>query len=177
MAIDIPPWSHGSTCAAQALLLRRVAALGVNCHHDALRTVARRSVFNDLRIGDGCRIETGLVRPGVEQQAHVVYAAHAASHCQGNEYLARHRLDDMQDQAALVTGCRDVQKGKFVRSLVVVTGGNLDRVPGIAQGDKVDALDDPSAGDIEARNDSFCKHGYQARRSAVPPERAAGRLG
>ena len=47
-----------------------------------------------------------LVGAGVEQPAHVVDLAHAAADGERDEDLRRHRLDDVQDDVALVARSR-----------------------------------------------------------------------
>ena len=126
-ALGEPP----AGAAGRGVLAR--AALGVDRHHDALRAVLRRRGADHVRVGDGGGIEAGLVRPGVQQPAHVFHRAHAAAHGQRDEDLRGHRLDDVEDQVAAVAGGRDVQEGQFVGALLVVAGGDLHRVAGIAQ--------------------------------------------
>ena len=76
----------------------------------------------------------------------------------------------VQDQVALVAGRGDVEEGQLVGALLVVAGGDLDRIAGVAQLDEVDALDDAAGGDVEAGNDSFGEHaamgGVRQRRVA-----------
>ena len=43
----------------------------------------------------------------------------------------------------------------FIGALLVVARRDFNRVPGIAQFDKIDALDDAAAGDVEAGDDAF----------------------
>jgi hypothetical protein len=61
----------------------------------------------------------------------------------------------VQDQVATIAGGSDVQKSEFVGTLVVVAGGDFYRITGIAQLNKIDALDHAAASDVEAGNDSF----------------------
>jgi len=61
----------------------------------------------------------------------------------------------VQDEVAPVTGGGDVEEGEFVGALLVVAGGNLDRVAGVAQFDEVDALDDATTGHVQAGDDAF----------------------
>ena len=50
------------------------------------------------------------------------------------------------------------RKRQLVGAFAVVDAGDLHRVAGVAQLEKLDAFDDPAGFDIEARNDSFCQH-------------------
>ena len=58
-------------------------------------------------------------------------------------------------QITPVTGSGNVEKSEFVSALVVVAGGDFYRVACIAQLDKVNALDDASARDVQAGNDAL----------------------
>ena len=53
---------------------------------------------------------------------------------------------------------RDVEKGQFVCALIVVAGGNFNRVTGIAQLGEIDTFDHAAIGDVEAGNDAGFKH-------------------
>ena len=65
----------------------------------------------------------------------------------------------MQDQVPAIAGGGNVQECELVSTLRVVAGGNLDRVAGVAQLDKVDAFYDTATGHVEAGDDSLGKHG------------------
>ena len=133
MAVDVPARAGQRAIVRHTPLLLVGAALGVDRHHDALRAVLAGHIVDQLRIGNGGRIEAGLVGAGIEQPAHVFDRAHAAADRQRNEHLAGDRLDDVQDQVAAVAGGGDVEKREFVGALFVVARGDLDRVTGVAQ--------------------------------------------
>ena len=97
---------------------------------------------------------------GVMQPAHVFDDAHAATHGERDEHLVGDRLDHMQDDVARIAGRRDVQEGQLVGALLVIAAGDLDRVAGITQLDKIDALDDTAGGDVKTGNDAFGEHGW-----------------
>ena len=90
----------------------------------------------------------------VEQPPHVGRAPHAAPDRQRNEHLRRDRLDDVNDGVALVRARGDVEEDQLVGALGVVEPGHLDGVACVAQLAEVDALDDPSGVDVEARHDT-----------------------
>ena len=108
-----------------------------------------------MRVGNGGRVETGFVRAGVEQPSHIIYRSHPAPHGQWDEYLRGHRFDHVQDQATIVAGGCDIQKGELIRALLVVTRSNLHRIARVAQLNKVDTFDDTATGDVKAGDDSF----------------------
>jgi len=132
--------------------------LGVDRHHDALRTVLLRGVEHQLRVRHGRRVHADLVRAGIEQAAHIGHFAHAATDGERNEHLRSDGLDDVQDQAAIVAGGGDVEEGQFVGALLVVATGDFHRVAGVAQLGEVDALDHAAIGHVQAGNDAFGKH-------------------
>ena len=66
-------------------------------------------------------------------------------------------LDDMHNRVAIVGRRGNVEERNLVGAFLVVSACDLDRVTGIANVDKLDALDDPAGVDVEAGDDSFCK--------------------
>ena len=151
VAVDIP-----ALAARQHVLAK--AELGINRHHDALGTIALRHFLDDLRPRQGGRIETGFVGTGIEQTAHIVHGANATTHGQGNKHLRGHRLDDVQNQVTSVAGGCDVEECELVGSLLVVARRDLDRVASVAQGLKVDALNNPPTGHVQTGNDALGEH-------------------
>ena len=73
----------------------------------------------------------------------------------GMKTCVRDRLDDVEDEAALVAARGDVEEGELVGALLVVAPRDLDRIAGIAQADEVDAFDDAPGGDVEAGDDAL----------------------
>jgi hypothetical protein len=49
---------------------------------------------------------------------------------------------------SIVAAGGDVEKAQLICALFIVTARNLDRVPGVAQFDEVDALDHAAAGHV-----------------------------
>src|SRR4029077_7819349 len=107
------------------------------------------------RVLDCCGVDTHLVGAGIEQPSYVLHRAHATAHGQGNEDLRGNRLDDVQDDAAIVRARGDVQKTQLVRPLLVVAARDLDRISRVAQADEIDSLDHAAAGNVEARDDAL----------------------
>ena len=163
MAVHIPTRATGRQVVA-------LTPLGIDGHHDALRAVLVRRVADDLRVGNGRRVEADLVGARVEQTANVIDRAHAATDGEGDEDLRRHRLDDVEDQVTPIAGGGDVEEGEFVGALLVVARSDLDRVTGIAQLHEVDAFDDPPARDVQAGDDAFGQHGQQPRLAPGRPK-------
>ena len=96
-----------------------------------------------------------LVGTGVEQPPHVLDFSDPATDRQRDEDLCRHRLDDRQNEIALVAAGGNVEKREFVGALLVVARGDFDRIAGIAQADEIDALDYAAGFDVETGDDAF----------------------
>ena len=164
VAVNIPAWAACQQLVANPLL-------GINRHHYALGAVALRGLLYELWAIDGGGIETGLVGAGIEQAAHIVDRAHPATHGQGDEFLGGHRLDDVQNQVAPVAGGGDVEKGEFVRPLGVVAGRDCYWIASVAQIDKINSLDDPTASHVQAGNDALGQHALTPRPTGLGAHR------
>lgn len=136
----------------------RADALGVDRDHDALAADPVGRLAHQLRAVHGGGINRDLVGPGIQQAADILHRPHAATHGQRDKDLARDLLDHMQDGVAIITGGRDIEKGDLVRALRVVAPRDLHRVAGIADADKVHALDDAAGIDIQAGDDALGQH-------------------
>jgi hypothetical protein len=96
-----------------------------------------------------------LVGAGHQDAARVGHGADAAAHGQRDEDLARGARHHVGHDFAGVAGGGDVEEDQLVGAVAVVAVGQFHGVAGIAQVDEVDALDDASAGDVEAGDDAF----------------------
>ena len=65
-------------------------------------------------------------------------------------------LRELSQGLALLMRGGNVQEDQLVSSLPTVRRSQFDRVAGIAQVDKIDALDGAAVFDIEAGYDAFC---------------------
>src|SRR5688572_27621636 len=126
--------------------------LGVDRHHDRLVAGDGSSLAHQVWILHRGRVDRDLVGAGIEQAAHVLDSAHAAADGERNKNLARHGLDHVQQDLALLRARGDVEKGELVGALAVIARGDFDRIAGVAQADKVDALDHAARRDVEAGN-------------------------
>jgi hypothetical protein len=100
-------------------------------------------------------VDTDLVGAGVQQIANVLHRAHPSTDRERDEHLGSNRLDDVEDDAAIVGAGGDVQETQLVRALLVVATRDLHRVAGIPQAYEADALDHAPAGHIEAGDDAL----------------------
>ena len=81
---------------------------------------------------------------------------------------------DVEHRRALLVGRGDVEEDELVGARLVVDGGQLDRIAGVAQVHEVDAFDDAPLVDVEARDDAL--HQHAQRLSSAADARAAMRL-
>jgi hypothetical protein len=77
---------------------------------------------------------------------------------QRNENLLGACFDDVQDNVTLIGRGRNIKKRDFVGALLVVAAGNLDRITGITQTDKVGPLDDTASRDVKTGNNTLGEH-------------------
>jgi hypothetical protein len=63
----------------------------------------------------------------------------------------------MQNQVAIIGTGRNVEKGQFIRTLVIVAARYFDRISRVPKSDKIDALDNPSVGYVKAGDNTLCK--------------------
>ena len=81
--------------------------------------------------------------------------ADAAADGQGHEHHLggpAHHVED--DVAALVAG-GDVEEDQLVGPFLLVAGGHLDRIAGVAEVEEVRSFDDPAPVHVEAGNHPF----------------------
>ena len=71
---------------------------------------------------------------------------------------SRDVLDQLDQRVAVVDGGLDVEEDELVGSRVRVRGAELDRVADIAQALELDALDNATAGHVEAGNEACERH-------------------
>ena len=109
-------------------------------------------------VGDGGRIDRGLVGAGEQQVADVVERAHAAADRQRHEADFGGAAHDVDQRAAVLVAGGDVEEAQFVGAGLVVGDGAFDRIAGVAQVDEIDALDDAAVLDVEAGDDAGLKH-------------------
>ena len=84
--------------------------------------------------------------------------AHAAADGERHEAALGRAVDHVEDGAALLVARGDVEEAEFVGAGLVIGGGGLDRIAGVAQIDEVDALDDAALLHVEAGYDADLQH-------------------
>src|SRR6185503_18222955 len=149
--------------------------LRIDGSDDALCAVAARRFADQRRIVDACGIDADLVGARRQQRADVVDVRDAAADRQRNENLIGHGFDHVVEEGPRFDARLDIEKRELVGALLVVAPRDLDRIPGIAQIDEVDTLDDAALGDVQTGNDALGEaHGFGfARRGPDEPAEAA----
>ncbi len=109
---------------------------------------------DDLAVGDGGGHDRHFVCAGEQQRPDVVERAHAAADGERHEAGFRRALDDIEDDRAVLMAGGDVEETEFVGARRVIGDRALDRIAGIAQIDKIHALDDAAIFHVETRNDA-----------------------
>src|SRR5699024_6545258 len=117
-------------------------AARVDGQHQHLVAEAARDLGDHLGAGDRGGVHTALVGTGAQQLVDVLDRAHAAADGQRDEDLLGSGPDHVDHGVPAPGGGGDVEEGELVRALRAVAGGELHRVPGIAQVLEVHTLDD-----------------------------------
>ena len=149
-----PPWVVTSKPDGQLRPSRRPtrrASIAITTHCEPNRLAA--SDRNSGRATAAELIDT-LSAPARSSASMSSVRPDAAADRQRNEHLFRGAADHLVGAAPVVAGRGDVQEGQLVGALFVVPAGQLDRVAGIDEINEVDALDHPTLGHIEARDDA-----------------------
>src|SRR5205085_10716151 len=150
----------GASPAMRIDLPAFAGALGIDCDNDALRADDARGLAHEFWRLHGGGVDRYLVGAGVEEAPHIGDAAHAAADGERDEHLRGDRLDDVQQDVALIGARGDVEETQFIGAIRVVARGDFDRVAGVAQADEIDALHHPAGGDVEAGDDAFSEPHY-----------------
>ena len=130
---------------------------------------------------DGSRVDADLVGTGAQHPPGVLQRADPAADRERDEDLLGGAVDDIEHRVPRLARCGDVEEHQLVGALGVVAGGQLDRIAGVAQVHEVGALDNPTVGDVEARDDPGHDHcnaptasatlkrcSYRARPTMIP---------
>ena len=108
-----PPWVKISQRGSR---VRRGNALGVDGDDDALAAELLRRLAHESAVGDGRRIDRGLVGAGEQEIADVVGGADASADRQRHEADFRRAPHDVEQDASVLVARGDVEKAEFVRA-------------------------------------------------------------
>src|SRR5690554_8119432 len=106
-------------------------------------------------MGNGGGIDRDLIGPCIEHGADIVTGTDTAPHSERNEDLAGNALHHSHRCGAVFVASGDIEKSDFVGALHVVALRNFNGVTGIANADKIDALDHTAGIDIKAGNNTL----------------------
>jgi hypothetical protein len=125
---------------------------GVDRHHHRLGAELVGERGDQRRSRERGRVDRHLVGARREQRVGVGDRPDAAPHRERDRELLGDPADDADERVALLERRLDVEEDELVGAPVGVGGAALDRVADVAQLLELDALDDPPAGDVEARD-------------------------
>ncbi len=137
--------------------------LGVDGNDDALRAELLGPLAHERPPLHGRRVDRHLVGARLQKAANVFHRTHAAPYRERHEAAFSRPLHDVEDGFPVLVARRDVEEAEFVGTRRVIGAGRLDRIAGIDQVDKVDALDHAAIGDVETGDDADLQGHRQAR--------------
>ncbi len=118
------------------------------------------SSSEELRTGQGRRVDRDLVGASVEYRLCVVHGANAPADREGHEDIVGGAPGQLDHRPAPVCGGRDIQEDQLIGARGVVACGQLDGVAGIAQVEKAHPLDHPAGVDVKTGNDALVMHQF-----------------
>src|SRR5690554_7900594 len=115
--------------------------LGINGNHNALAAKTVCSLPHKLRIEHSRSIDRDLVDAGIEQFPDVIHSTYATANRQRDEDFCRHPFYGFVCGLAAFVAGGNVEKGNLVCTLLIVPTGNLYRITGIPDANKVNTFD------------------------------------
>ncbi len=155
------------------LPLIRPGGARINRHHHTLAAEFLGRFAHKFRPVHRRRVDRGLVGAGQQQLAHIFHRAHAATHGERHEAARRRARHHVKQRVAGIGGSRDIQEGQFIGAGSIIMRRLLHRIAGIAQIDKIDALDDAAILHVEAGNDADLEAHAASRKAAAGSIRPA----
>ena len=131
------------------------AALGLNGQHHALAAEGLGYLGDERRPLDGCRVDGNLVRPHRQDVAHILNAAQAAAHADGNIHIIDCFAHNITQIIAVVQACHNVYVEQLVNALLIVCFRKAVRIAQLAQPLQLDALDKVGVFDIKTGDQSY----------------------
>ena len=120
---------------------RSVAALGVDGDDHRLRAEAFGHLGDQLGSAYGRRVHGDLVGPGLKEHGGIGQRAHSAADGEGDEQLARGAAHGVDQDGPRLVRRGDVEQHDFIGAAFGVAVRQLRRIAGIAQIEKLHALD------------------------------------
>jgi len=76
----------------------------------------------------------------------------------GHEYHFRRSPDHVEHDVPAFMARRDIEKHQFIGPFRLIARGHLDRIPGVAEIQKISTLNNPPAIYVKAGNNAFGEH-------------------
>ena len=130
-----------------------------------IATEFARYFRDQLRIADGRRVKTDLLRARLNEANRFIEGSNATAYGEGHKDLLRHTPHHIERNITPFVTRGDVEKHKLIGAVSFVAASNFDRIAGVPQLQEMNSFDDPPTIDVEARNDPFAQHGKQIRRA------------
>src|SRR5262249_41616663 len=128
-----------------------------------------RSFAHQLGVFHGRRSQRYPVCPGKQQLPHLLYGTDAPAYGEGDGQLVRDTSHEVDQRPALLLRRGDIEETDLIRAVAVIHARSLHRIASILEIPEPDPLDDPSALDVQARDDPTGPGG-----AAVDPARSRG---
>ena len=129
--------------------------LGINGYNDTLRTKSLSGLTDKFWVVNGRRIDCHLVCTSIQKIANILQLAHTTTHCQGNKHFPSHTLNRMQCGIPVFMTGGNIEKGNFIRALLIVATSHLNRITSIANINKLYAFDYTALIHIKAGNNTL----------------------
>lgn len=132
--------------------------LGVDGDNDALAAERLCRFTDEFGSRHSSRVDRYLVGARLQQLANVFEPIDSATDGQRHEHLFRGARHDVQNDLPVLMRRGDIQKAELVGAFTIVNARDLDRIAGVLELQKFDALDDSAGFDVKAWNNSLGEH-------------------
>ena len=144
MFVDIPATSRSS--------------LGIYSKHYTLTAEFLCCFTNQLRTVYCSRIHRNLICTLPEKLLKIIHGTNSSANRKWNKYTGSYFTHHINYRITFFTGCCDIQENQLICSCCIICFCNLNRITGIFQVHKINALNHPAFIDIQTGNDSLGKH-------------------
>ena len=130
----------------------------INGHDYALTAKLICCVADQLRRIDGGRIDGNLIRALAEKAPEILHGTDASAHGKRDKHGFCHPAYHVHHSLSRIGRCRNIQKYQFIGTSLIICCSNLHRITCIPQIYKINTFYYPAIVNIQAGNDSLCKH-------------------
>jgi hypothetical protein len=132
-------------------------ALYIHCDHNTLRPKTRGSGFDKVGVVDCGGVNTHFISACVEQCPNITNRTHSSTNSERDKDLASNTLNRFNRGITLFMTGGNIEKGNFIRALLVIAPGYLDRIAGISNPYKINTLNNSALINVEAGNNATRK--------------------